>query len=184
MENEKYVCPPSLSLTLDNLIRKRLHNPIKIFGKYIHEGMTIIYIGCGPGFFIEAFAQLTGNNGRVIAADLQEKMLEKVRRKIKGKNYENRIIFHKCGKDKVGIDIKADFVNAFFMVHEVPSSSNLINEIYSILNKNGIFFYSEPKVHVSKKEFNNTVSLAENAGFKIIDRPKIHISRSAVFVKE
>lgn len=184
MENEKYVCPPTLSLTLDNLIREWIHNPKKIFRKYIHEGMTIIDLGCGPGFFTEAFAIMTGNTGKVIAADLQEEMLEKVRRKIRGKNYENRITFHKCGKDNIGINIKADFVNAFYMVHEVPSSSNLINEIYSLLNKDGIFFLTEPKIHVPKKEFNNTVSLAEKAGFKIIDRPKIHISRSAVFIKE
>jgi ubiquinone/menaquinone biosynthesis C-methylase UbiE len=184
MEKEKCVCPPNLAPSLDNFIRKRIHNPIKIFSKYIREGMTIIDLGCGPGFFIEAFAEMTGNNGKVIAADLQEKMLEKVRKKIRGKNFENRIILHKCGKEKVGIDIKADFVNAFYMVHEVPSNSNLINEIYSILNKEGIFFLSEPMVHVSKKEFSNTVSHAENIGFKIIDRPGVIISRSAVFVKD
>ena len=184
MEQETYVCPPNLAPSLDNFIRKRIHNPIKIYSKYIREGMTIIDIGCGPGFFIEAFVEMTGSKGKVIAADLQEKMLEKVKKKIQGKHIENTVMIHKCGKEKTGIDIKADFVNAFYMVHEVPSSSNLINEIYSILNKNGIFFLTEPKVHVSKKDFDNTVKLAENAGFKIIDRPKILISRSAVFIKE
>ncbi len=51
--------------------------------------MTIIDIGCGPGFFIEAFAEMTGSKGKVIAADLQEKMLEKVKKKIQGKHIEN-----------------------------------------------------------------------------------------------
>jgi ubiquinone/menaquinone biosynthesis C-methylase UbiE len=183
MNEEKYVCPPQLSPSLDNFIRKRIHNPYKIFGKYIHKGMTIIDLGCGPGFFVEAFAEMTGDNGTVIAADLQEKMLEKVKKKVNGKNFESRVRFHKCGKEKIGVDIKADFVNAFFMVHEVPSSKNLINEIYSILNNKGIFFLTEPVIHVSKKVFYNTVSYAEDSGFKIIDRPKITIARSAVLIK-
>jgi ubiquinone/menaquinone biosynthesis C-methylase UbiE len=183
MEKSTCVCPPILSLPLDNFIRKRFHNPIKIFGKYIREGMTVMDLGCGPGYFIEAFAHMTGNNGIVIAADLQEKMLEKARKKIKGRNFESRVKFHKCGKDSIGFDSKADFINAFFMVHEVPSSENLIKEIYTILNKGGIFFLCEPKVHVSKKEFNNTIKLAENIGFKILDMPNISISRTAVFIK-
>lgn len=184
MENEKYVCPPTLSLSLDNFIRKRVHNPYKILSKYVKEGMTVIDLGCGPGFFTEALAVMTGNTGKVIAADLQEKMLEKVKRKIKGKNFENRVLFRQCGKANIAIDIKADFVNAFFMVHEVPSSSNLIKEIYTILNKNGILFVAEPKIHVPKKDFDQTVEQAEKAGFKIIDTPKIHMSRAAVFIKE
>jgi SAM-dependent methyltransferase len=183
-ENDKYVCSPKLAPSLDNFIRKLLHNPIKIFSKYIHDGMTIIDLGCGPGFFTAAFAAMCGNSGRVIAADLQEKMLEIVKRKIKGKNFENRVSFHLCGKENTGIDVKADFINTFYMVHEVPSAHKLINEVYTILNQKGIFFITEPKIHVSKKDFCETVNLAENEGFKLIDRPNIHFSRSAVFVKE
>jgi ubiquinone/menaquinone biosynthesis C-methylase UbiE len=183
MEKEKCVCSHNISWSLDNFLRKWVHNPNKIFGKYIHEGMTILDVGCGPGFFLEVFAEKTGSNGKVIEADLQEEMLEIVRKKTKGKNFENRIIFHKCGKDSIGIDLKADFVNAFYMVHEVPDSKKLIKEIYSVLTEGGIFFLTEPKVHVSKEEFNNTIKLALNAGFKIIDRPGIFISRTAVFVK-
>jgi ubiquinone/menaquinone biosynthesis C-methylase UbiE len=184
MEQEKCVCPSQISWSLDNFVRKWIHNPHKIFSKYIRDGMTILDLGCGPGFFIASFAELAGVSGRVIAADLQEKMLEKVRRKINGTRFEYRILLHKCSKDAIGLDLKVDFVNAFYMIHEVPDGSKLIQEIYSILNPGGLFFFCEPKFHVSKDEFAGTVRAAEDMGFKIIDQPDIFMSRTAVFVKE
>jgi ubiquinone/menaquinone biosynthesis C-methylase UbiE len=184
MKREKYVCPSRLSWSLDNFIRKWAHNPNKIFSKYVRKGMTVIDLGCGPGFFLESFAKMTGDKGRVLAADLQDEMLDSVRKKIKGREIENRILLHKCRKDSIGIDIEADIINAFYMVHEVPDSSKLIKEIYSILAKGGIFFLTEPIVHVSNKVFNNTLKLAESIGFRITDRPRIFASRSAVLVKD
>ena len=184
MKNEKYVCPSKISWTLDNFIRRRLHNPYKIFGSFVNKDMVVIDLGCGPGFFEECFAILAGRKGLVIAADLQDEMLEAVRKKIKGKEIEKRIILHKCQKDSIGIDIKVDFVNTFYMVHEVPDCSGLIKEIYKILKPGGIFFLSEPKIHVSKNEFNKTVKLAEDSGFKIIEQPRIYLSRTVVFKKD
>jgi len=184
MKDEKYVCPSKLSWTLDNFIRKQLHNPYKIFSRFVNKEMIVVDIGCGPGFFTECFAELTGVKGLVIAADLQDEMLEAVKKKIKGKEIEKRILLHKCQTDSIGIDIQVDFVNAFYMVHEVPDSSGLIKEIYKILKSGGIFFISEPKIHVSKDEFNKTVKLAEDSGFKLIEQPRICMSRTAVFKKD
>ncbi len=40
--------------------------------------------GCGPGFFTLDMADMAGETGRVIACDLQEGMLHKVRDKVQG----------------------------------------------------------------------------------------------------
>ena len=82
MKKEKYVCPPKHLWTLDNFIRRQLHNPYKIFGSYINKDMIAVDLGCGPGYFEECFAILTGRKGLVIAADLQDEMLKAVRKKI------------------------------------------------------------------------------------------------------
>jgi ubiquinone/menaquinone biosynthesis C-methylase UbiE len=81
------VCPVSLAGGLDNKLRRYLQNPRKILGPYIEEGMTVLDIGCGPGFFSIELAQMVGNSGRVIAADLQEGMLHKIRDKVQGTEY-------------------------------------------------------------------------------------------------
>ena len=97
-----YVCPEKYAGSLDNKFRRLLHNPQKILKPYIKEGMTALDVGCGPGFFTIAMANLTGANDRVIAADLQQGMLDKVKQKIAGTNLENRITLHKRKPDRIG----------------------------------------------------------------------------------
>jgi SAM-dependent methyltransferase len=86
-------------------------------------------------------------------------------------------LLHKCSKDAIGLDLKVDFVNAFYMVHEVPDGSKLIQEIQGILKPGGLFFFCEPKFHVPRKDFVNTVRFAESIGLKIIDQPAIFMSQ-------
>jgi ubiquinone/menaquinone biosynthesis C-methylase UbiE len=92
---KNHVCPVGMSAGLDNRIRGFFHNPRKILGRYIKRGMTVLDIGCGPVFFSVELARMTGETGKVIAADLQEGMLNKLRDKIKGTEIEERIILHK-----------------------------------------------------------------------------------------
>ena len=84
------VCPVERAGSLDNRIRRWLQNPRKILEPYIKEGMTVLDVGCGPGFFSIEIAQLVGKSGRVIAADLQEGMLQKLRDKIRGTELEEQ----------------------------------------------------------------------------------------------
>jgi ubiquinone/menaquinone biosynthesis C-methylase UbiE len=53
--------------------------------------MTVLDLGCGPGFFSIAMAQMTGASGRVIAVDLQSGMLQKLNAKIQGTELESAI---------------------------------------------------------------------------------------------
>ena len=80
MKNEEnpYVCPSRHAGSLDNSFRRWLQNPQKILAPYIKEGMTVLDVGCGPGFFSVEIAKMVGKNGKVISADLQDGMLEKV----------------------------------------------------------------------------------------------------------
>lgn len=180
MENEKrpYVCPAEFAGTLDNPFRRLAHNPQKILKPYITRGMTVIDLGCGPGYFTIGLATLVGEEGRVIAADLQQGMLDKVIRKIRGTELATRILIHKCQEDKIGVLEKADFVFAFWMVHEVSDHQSMFEELKSILKPEGKICLVEPKIHVTEKSFSKMIAFAESAGFEIIERPKICLSRA------
>jgi ubiquinone/menaquinone biosynthesis C-methylase UbiE len=167
------VCPVSLAGSLDSRIRRWLQNPRKILEPYIKKGMTVLDVGCGPGFFSVELARMVGKSGRVIAADLQEGMLQKLKDKIQGTELEERITLHKCEENKIGLSENVDFVLAFYAVHEIPDQQSFFNEIKSILKSNGYFLIIEPPFHTSKKEFNETIRKAQDAGFKVMDRPKI-----------
>jgi ubiquinone/menaquinone biosynthesis C-methylase UbiE len=180
MNNEKapYVCPSEFAGSLDNSFRKWLHNPQKILKPYIQKGMTVLDLGCGPGVFTVEIAKMLQDSGKVIAADLQEGMLEIIAHKIKGTDLEKRVELHKCQADSIGISEKADFVLAFWMVHEVPDHDSLFKELKSILKPDGKIFIIEPRMHVTAKTFKVMTDKTIKAGFEIIGRPKVFFSRT------
>jgi len=92
----------------------------------MQEGMTVLDLGCGPGFFSIEIAKMLQGSGKVIAADLQDGMLEKVFAKIKGTELEQRIETHKCEDTRIGVTENVDFVLLFYMIHEVPDQGRLL----------------------------------------------------------
>ena len=182
-DKKNRICPVEIAGMLDNKIRRWLQNPRKILEPYIEEGMTVLDIGCGPGFFSIDIAQMVGKSGRVIASDLQEGMLQKLRDKIRGTELEERITLHKCEENKIGVSDSVDFVLAFYLVHEVPNQEQLFNEIGSILKPNGQVFIAEPLFHVSGTAFEETLRKARDAGFTAVERPKVFLSRTVIMKK-
>lgn len=178
------VCPVERAGSLDNRIRRWLQNPQKILLPYIKEGMTVLDLGCGPGFFSIEMSRMVGTSGRVIASDLQEGMLRKIREKIQGTDLEDRITLHKCEEDTLGLSDTIDFVLAFYMVHEVPDKERFFSEIASLLKPGGLFLIVEPPFHVSKKAMLETVRKAQNSGFTFVEKPKVFLSKTAVLKKE
>jgi ubiquinone/menaquinone biosynthesis C-methylase UbiE len=135
------------------------------------------------GFFTLAMAGLVGNQ-TVIAADLQEGMLQKLGNKIRGTELDKRISLHKCEADRLGLEEKLDFALAFYMVHEVPEKICLFKEIFELLKPGARFLMVEPKLfHVSEMEFRNTVNNAITVGFAAYDGPGMPFSWSVILRK-
>jgi len=180
----KHTCPAWGAVGLDNSIRKWMHNPQKILKPYIKAGMTVLDVGCGPGFFSVEIAKMLHGAGKVIAADVQEAMLDKVRKKIRGTALMQTIELHKSDFESIGIVEKVDFVLAFWMLHEVRNQKIFLNELTSITKPNGLIFIIEPKGHVSKKQFDTEVDLIKEKGFTIVESPKVFFSRTVVLTKQ
>lgn len=174
------VCPVELAGGLDNKIRRWLHHPQKIVGPYLQQGMTVLDIGCGPGFFSIDIAQMVGKSGRVIAADLQEGMLQKLKAKIQGTELEARITLHKCGEKRIGWSEPVDFILAFYMVHELPDQAAFFHEIGAIIKPQGQILIVEPPFHVSKTAFEAMMGTARDAGFIPVERPKMLLDKAVL----
>ena len=175
-QKHKQIFPVERAAGLDNSFRKLVHNPQKILKPYIKAGMTVLDVGCGPGFFTVEIAKMLNGSGKVIAADVQEGMLEKLRKKIEGTVLEQRIELHKSGYENIGIDEKVDLVLAFYMVHEVRNQKKFFEELISLLKPNGVIFIMEPKFEVTKTEFNEMVDRLKDFGFVAVKSPKVFLS--------
>ena len=177
---QKHICPAWGAGGLDNALRKLVHNPQKILKPYIKEGMTVLDVGCGPGFFSIEIAKMLNNSGKVIAADVQEQMLDKIRKKIKATKLETAIELHKSDFESIGIAEKVDFVLVFWMFHEVRNQKKFVEELSAILKTNGLIFIVEPKMHVSKRAFSAMLDLIKEYGFTIVETPKVFFSRAVL----
>lgn len=178
--DSKDVCSYKVASTLDISWRKRLQNPSLFLKSYIKPGMKVLDFGCGNGFCTLDLANLLGVNGKIVAADLQQEMLELLKKKVSGSLFENNISFHKCEQNQTGIKDHFDFMLLFWMFHEVPNQGHLLKELKSLLNAGGKIMISEPKVHVKSKSFLEEKQLAQECGFIVENGPKIFFSRTMV----
>lgn len=183
-DNKNRICPVEKADSLDTRFRRWFQSPKKILKPYIIEGMTVLDLGCGPGFFSVELAQMVGSSGKVIAADLQKGMLDKLKEKIKGTELEKRITLHKCEEDKIGLTEYFDFVLTFYVVHEIPDQDKLFAEIETLLKPKGQILIVEPPFHVSKSAFENTIQKARAAGFTVVERPKVLFNKAVILRKK
>ena len=116
----------------------------------------------------------------MVAADLQEGMLEKVGGKIRGTDVEKRIVLHTCEQERVGVSGEFDFILLFYIVHEIPQKEAFFAEMEGVLKGQGRILMVEPPFHVSSSAFEETIEKARAAGLELIERPRFLLSRAAV----
>lgn len=176
-----YVCPWwAARFTIDTPFRRLIHDPQKIVGPFVAPGMTVLDVGCGVGWFSIPIATMVGDSGRVIAVDLQQPMLDIVRRRAEKANVAARIQTHLCQKNRLGIDASVDFILLFAMLHEVPDSERMLRELRDCLKEDGKLLLAEPPIHVTGKRFASEVAAAKNAGFQVVDQPNVRWARAVL----
>jgi len=182
-QEKKFICPWQFAPLLDNFLRPLIHNPRKMFAPYVSQGMTVLDIGCGAGFASLGLAKLVGEEGLVIAADIQPNMLSFVEERAMKAGLYNRIRIHLCEANCIGIRERLDFAVAFFMVHEVPDAWALLEEIFKLLKTGGNFFLTEPKIHVKSSDFWQLVQDAQFIGFKVAEKPRVRFGQTVLLLK-
>jgi len=180
----QHVCPWWIGYFLASPLRRFVHDPRKFLAPYIRPGMTVMDLGPGMATFTLDLARFAGPTGRIIAVDVQDRMLERVRRRAAKAGLLDRIETRLVGDDgSWARDLAGtvDFALAFYMVHEVPDARAFFTLVRSTLASGGKLLVVEPKMHVSGCAYAGTIDAARQAGFEIVDSPKIPRSRSTHF---
>jgi ubiquinone/menaquinone biosynthesis C-methylase UbiE len=178
---QPHVCPWWCCVTFDNPLRKLIHDPAAILSPHVKAGFTAIDIGPGMGYFTVEMCRLVGQNGRVIAVDVQQKMLEATLRRVKRAGVADRLETRLTGQKSLDVAERADFILAFWMVHEVPDQARFLSQVAGLLKPTGRFLLVEPFLHVTEKGFSETLVKAVEVGLVGEVTPKITFSRCALF---
>jgi cyclopropane fatty-acyl-phospholipid synthase-like methyltransferase len=179
----QHLCPWWVGYLLANPLRRLIQNPRKILAPYVRPGMTVLDIGPGMGSFTLDLARFTGPAGRVIAVDVQPRMLKEIERRAANAGLLDRVetlVADDDGAWAGTISGRVDLALAFYMVHEVRDVPRFFSLVRATLAPRGRLLVVEPKVHVSAKDYADTIAAARNAGLEIVDRPKIKWSMSAL----
>ena len=182
----KLVCPWWLGYLMASPIRRLMVDPAKVLAPYVREGMRVLEPGPGMGFFTLELARLVGPSGRVVAVDLQPRMLESLRRRAGRAGLMERVETRLAAPDSLGVaDLygTVDFVLAFAMVHEMPSAEAFFAQAAAALRPGGTLLLAEPAGHVSGDEFEAELRVALQARLEVVDRPKLRRSRAALLKK-
>jgi cyclopropane fatty-acyl-phospholipid synthase-like methyltransferase len=172
-----------MAWTFDNPLRKWLHDPDRILRAQVKEGMTVADIGCGMGYFSVAMAKMVGPTGKVIAVDLQQRMLDFLNRRAARAGVAERIEVLLAVGDDIRIADPVDFMLAFWMVHEVRDIPRFFRQVAAALKPGGRMLYAEPRMHVTQNRFEEIIGHAAGAGFRAIHGTAVGLSRTVVLVR-
>lgn len=182
------VCPWWLGYVLASPVRRWLmrQDPGKILEPYVRPGMTVLEPGPGMGFFTLALARLVGDSGRVVAVDVQQKMLDGLRRRADKAGLANRIQPRLAAPDTLALaDLgnQVDFVLAFAMVHEMPEGNSFFTEVARAMKPGAALLLAEPAGHVKADAFAGELTAAKAAGLNANAGPTIRRSQTALLIK-
>lgn len=124
---------------LDNPERRKILPPDEILQKLgLTSGDIVADVGCGIGYFTFPASIIVGLNGKVLAMDISDEMLEHVREKVHligAANIETIKIDNE--QNLLLADNSVDVELAFFVLHEVQDSAQFIFNLNRILKPGG-----------------------------------------------
>ena len=168
------VCPWWVGYILASPVRKFWQNPVRILGPFVQPGMTVLEPGPGMGFFTLELARLVGPKGRVVAVDVEPKMIAGLRRRADRAGLSDRLEARVTPATTMALDGDKkgfDLVVAFAVVHEMPSAATFFAEAARAMKPGAKLLLAEPSGHIRQEEFDSELALAARNGLSVAERP-------------
>jgi ubiquinone/menaquinone biosynthesis C-methylase UbiE len=132
----------------------------------VQAGMAVLDVGCGPGRLTVPLAQRVGAQGRVVAVDIQDRMLDRAREKARAADVANvRFVRAAAGAGDLGRD---RFDRAFLVavLGEIPDRDAALKEIFAALKPGGALSVTEVALDPHFQTCRGVARRAAAAGFR------------------
>ena len=168
-------------------IRYLFETPARLLRDYVKDGMTVLDVGCGSGYYSLGIAKSVGPKGRVIAVDTETDAVTSLKKRAEKAGLSERVETRVCSEQDLGIldlNSQVDFALAVYVVHHARDTSSLMRDVHSALRPGARFLIVEPRHHASAAERESTEAAARAAGFALVDHPRLRRDWAVSFLKE
>jgi ubiquinone/menaquinone biosynthesis C-methylase UbiE len=157
-------CPFALSWLVDNPLRRwEVRDALTHAG--LRAGETVLELGPGPGAFTLDAARRVGSEGKIIAVDIQPKMIAQVQARVKAAGVTNVETYVASAYELPLEDSSVDRAYLITVLPEVPDPVRGLREIYRVLKPGGIVSMTEEFLDPDYPLRSTTDAWAATAGF-------------------
>ncbi|MEM3632559.1 MAG: class I SAM-dependent methyltransferase [Conexivisphaerales archaeon] len=144
---EDRVLGPTL---LKNPIRKLIepkNRVLKRISNYIKNGMSVLDLGSGPGYYTQDLLKMVGESGKVVAVDPNQKSISE----LKKLNYNNLMAVVGSATDLKFEDNSFDFIFSNLLLCCVYNYKKALDEMIRVLKPNAISYISVSRSFINIK---------------------------------
>jgi ubiquinone/menaquinone biosynthesis C-methylase UbiE len=162
-------CPYALAWLVDNPIRRRYMGSV-LDRVGIQPGERVLELGPGPGAFTVGAARRTEPDGKLVAVDIQPKMIADVERKARAAGLSNVETHVASAYDLPLEDESMDRAFLVTVLPEIPDRQWALAELHRVLKPDGVLSITEEFLDPDYPLARTTIRWAEKAGFELAER--------------
>ena len=168
----KFPAPAFMMNLIDNPIRRKLiQKPDKVAERmHLKPGMIVVEIGPGKGSYTKAIAKSILPNGKVYAIDIQESIIDRLKKRIEEEGITN--IIPKIG-DVYNLSFENESIDRALMIAclpEIPDPIRALKELKRVLKPDRLISLSEMLPDPDYPRRKTEKRWADEAGFELSDQ--------------
>jgi len=161
-------CPAAFIWMLEGRLMDSVAGPEAIITRArIGAGMRVLDAGCGPGRLSIPIARQVGAGGEVVALDVQQAMLERLKQRVRAAGVQNIRTVHGALGEGALHETGFDRAVMVTVLGEIPNRSAALGEVFQALKPGGMLSITEilPDPHYQSRK--SVRELAERTGFRV-----------------
>jgi ubiquinone/menaquinone biosynthesis C-methylase UbiE len=180
-----FPCPSTLSFFLENPYMKSAAGSALLIKRMdLRPGMRVLDVGCGPGRLTIPMAKQVGQTGEVVALDIQENMLKKLKKRIESNKLKNiKTILGGAGQGHLKETNYFDRAILVTVLGEIPDKKKALEEIFQALKPKGILSITEVLPDPDYQRKKAVIKLTDSIGFVLESKYSKFLSYTMNFLK-